>query len=517
MRPSALTRSEQREYQEWLDLCERIRNSTEPIAHESEDARRARVARLKGDFAAFCKFYFEKMMDDGRTEFGWFHKEAARKIAADKNCRIILEWPREHAKSVFADIFVPLWLWARGELTGAVVASANQEKAAKLLGDLQAQFVANRRFIEDYGDVAAFGSWRDSYFATSDGCGFWAFGRDQSPRGIRELKNRPNYFVVDDIDDKTVVRNQKRVSEYVDWVIEDLYGAGSVGGARLVVAGNRIHKASILARLVGDVEPGDPKRAGWQHVKVFALEDKKRQKDLGGQPAWRERYTAAQIHDRIAFMGHRSAMREYFHEHHEEGNVFKNEWLGWEKPPAQLDEIVFYLDPSWKGSKDNDYKAMVVVGKARGGKAYVLDAWVRQASVSAMVKASYDLWEKHGNGCRYFMEANFMQDLLMDDFEAEGAARGRQMPLRADKRKKDAKEVRIENLSPLFERGWLVFDEAKKASPDFQALRDQLLGFPYGHDDGPDALESAVSLLQARDRSARFEPRIGRYNLRRER
>jgi len=508
MRPSALSASEKREYQEYLQLCDRIKAATPIPNNESEQQKRDRVTKLRSDFPAFCKYYFPDYMD---ADFAWFHKKAARDITADNNIRCVLEWPREHAKSVFADVFMPLYLYARGELTGVIIASANEQKASGLLSDLQAQFVANERFIHDYGHRAAFGDWRDAHFATTDGCGFWAFGRGQSPRGVRKAAKRPNYAVVDDIDDKVIVKNIQRVKEAVDWIIEDLYGACAIQGSRLIVAGNRIHKQGILAHIVGDTDPEQPKRKGITHIKVYALEDKRHQKAMNGEPAWKERYTRLHITGRMEIMGTRSALREYFHEHIEEGNIFKHEWVHWGKCPKvrDLEAIEVYTDPSFKDTKDNDYKAVVAVGKLRG-KYYVLRAWVRQASINAMVKKNYEFFEEYNSFARYRMEANFIQDLLMKDFDDEAATAGFHLPLRADKRDKPNKETRVENMSPLMERGLLIFNQDERSTPDMQTLVDQLLAFPTGHDDGPDAMEGAIWYLNRQDKQSKFQPRMGK-------
>ena len=515
MRPSQFSSAERREYQEYLKLCERIKAANPLPVNETEQQKRDRVNKLKADFQSFCKYYFSDYMDAG---FGWFHLEAAKQITADPTICITLEWPREHAKSVFSNVFLPLYLYARGELSGVLVASANQDKAATLLSDLQAQFTANERFINDYGNRAAFGNWQDGSFATTDGCGFWAFGRGQSPRGVRKAAKRPNYAVVDDIDDKVICRNRSRVRDAVDWVLEDLYGACSIQGARLVVAGNRIHKHSILAHLVGDTDPDQPKRAGWKHLKVFALEGKGHKKDLNGQPAWKERYKRDQIIHRMNTIGHRSAMREYFHEHIEEGNLFKHEWIEWGDVPRikDLDAIEVYIDPSFKGASSNDYKAIVAVGKLKG-RYYILRAWVRQASVSAMVKVAYDFFGQFGEKARYRMEANFIQDLLLNDFDKEAAETGITMPLRPDKRAKPDKETRVENMTPLFERGFVVFNAGERQSPDMQTLVDQFLGFPDAeHDDGPDAVEGAVHYLNKAD-PGHTTNRSGKYRRNRSR
>jgi predicted phage terminase large subunit-like protein len=505
----SMNKHEQRAYKEWLDLCERIRTQTGIIPSESHAQKLARMQRLRDSFPEFAKYYFPHYMD---ADFGWFHKRAAKEIGENANCFCVLEWPREHAKSVFANIMIPLWLYARGEISGMIVASQNEDKAKQLLGDVQAQFIANLLWVNDYGELASLGDWRDGNFMTTDGIGFWAFGRGQSPRGVRKAAKRPNYAVVDDIDDKVIVRNLSRVKDAVDWVLEDLYGALSIKGGRVVVAGNRIHQQSVLAHLVGDVQPEDPKRPGIIHIKVYAFETKTHRKadPPNGEPAWKERYTPAQLLDKMKVMGYRASRREYFHEHIEEGLVFKDEWIHWTKMQRQYDQIVVYCDPSFKGTKDSDYKAIVALGK-HGRYIDILKAWVRQTSTKAMVSVFYDWFQDYESNATYYMEANFMQDLILDEFTTEGDARQQQLPIRGDMRAKPDKFTRVENLSPLFERGLIRFNEDERQSPDMQTLVSQFLAFPFAHDDGPDATEGGVYKLQNMSRSSKFSPRTGTY------
>jgi len=506
---------EKKAYQEWLTYCDQVRASTpitDKVRNETASAKAARLRKLNSDPVAFAKWYFPHYID---SEFAWFHKKIFRQVDADPNIFGIFELPREHAKSVLVNVMIPMRLYAMGELTGMVVASQNESKAKTLLSDIQAEFQHNQRWINDYGELARMGDWRDGAFSTTDGMGFWAFGRGQSPRGIRKAALRPNYAVIDDIDDKVIVRNQKRVREIVTWILEDLYGALSIKGSRLVVAGNRIHKHSILAHLVGDLEHGDPKREGIVHIKVYAIEHPKTHKKAdahnGGVPAWK-RYTIDMLTQKMKKMGYISARREYFHEHHEEDFIFKRKWIQFVKPLPinRYDNIIVYCDPSFKSTDKSDYKAIIAVGR-KGKYLDILSTWVRQATTSAMVNHFYDLYDDLESHARYYMEANFLQDLILDEFEEVGVERDYQLPIRADKRKKPNKEVRIENLTPLFERGIIRISEKIRKSPDFETFKTQLLGFPFGKDDAPDALEGAVYFLQRGGRKGKFKARMGKY------
>lgn len=504
---------EKRLYNEWLELCDSIRNDTNDIPlNETAIQQKERVNELLGDFEKFCAYYFPHYY---KSKFGWFHKKAARIIQDNKSLFIVLEWAREHAKSVFANVFMPLFLYSKEEITGMVTVSANEEKAKTLLSDLQAEFASNNLWIHDFGEKASYGNWSEGHFSTTDGFGFWAFGRGQSPRGIRKAANRPNYTVIDDIDDKIICRNDQRVRQAVDWVLGDLYGALSIkDGGRVIIAGNRIHKKSILANLVGDIEPEDPKRKGIKHIKVYALENPKtKEKDLNGVPSWKERYTKIDLKNKMLIMGFRNSMREYFHEHIEEGLTFKNEYIYWSRLPhyKKYSGIEIYCDPSFKETKDSDYKAIVVLGKI--GKYFdIIDCWIRVASISNMVKAFYGFHAEYGTYARYRIEANMLQDLLLTEFDYMADEYDINLPIRPDKRKKPNKVMRIENLSPFFQRGLVRFNEAKRKSPDMQTLKAQFLSFPFGKDDGPDACEGGFFYLNKGAKRSSFNPRSGKIN-----
>lgn len=97
-----------------------------------------------------------------------------------------------------------------------------------------------------------------------------------------------------------------------------------------------------------------------------------------------------------------------------------------------------------------------------------------------MVRWCYDLYEwtrEQGISVRWYMEANFMQDTILDEFRREGELRGYQLPITGDKRKKPDKFQRVEAISPLWERGFVVYDETQKDDPDMLAGIDQTLAF----------------------------------------
>ncbi len=131
-----------------------------------------------------------------------------------------------------------------------------------------------------------------------------------------------------------------------------------------------------------------------------------------------------------------------------------------------------------------------------------------------MVRWFYDLHERLPEGvlCEYLIEANFLQDIILDEFAIEGELRGYQLPIQGDRRKKPDKFQRIEAISPLWERGFVYYNEDLQNDPDMLAGIEQTLSIEKGsrtHDDAPDADEGAIYKLQQYTRIESFKPSLG--------
>lgn len=498
---------EKQEYEAWLKEKAAIKRLS-PESRENDEAKKKRINELlkPGHEPQFARYYLAHLID---SEFGYFHKRDMKKVSEELDLMALMEYPREHAKSTIFGTVMPMILLARtiylktNDFTGCVLGSATEPKADKLLADLQSELMFNKRFIDDFGEHYGSGKWTEGFFVSTQGFGFWAFGRGQSPRGIKEAAFRPNYGLIDDIDDKKLVKNEDLVDEVLEWILEDFYGCLPLKGSRLIMIGNRIHRKSVLAKFAGDIDEDDPIREGLYHSKVYAIENPRTHKmDLSekGVPAWKERYTYEMLWTKINRMGRRSGLKEYFHQHIILGKVFKEEHLPWEDMLSlpEYDALITYNDPSYKNSMTSDCKAIVLMGKK--GRYYdIIDVFDRQCSTAEMVRGHYGIAAQIPShlDTKHYMEANFIQDLMLEEYFRYGEQNPPMLRIRGDKRKKPDKEVRIENLTPLTEQCHIRFNRKLKHKPDMITLRDQFLGFPDKRikDDGPDAVEGAVFIL----------------------
>lgn len=492
----------------WKEWCSNVQSQTVVNRAESEADKQARIRRAREDYAFFVNYYFPHYTDDpatGRhTESAAFHIDAAKRIRKNRNFKAVLKWARGHAKSTHLDIMIPMWLKCQEvrELNVMVVVGKSQDNANTLLADLQAELQYNQRYINDFGVQYNAGDWQEGEFVTADGCAFFARGRGQSPRGLRYRSNRPDYIVIDDLDDDELCENERRVGKLVNWVKEALFGALDGGRGRFIMVGNLISKNSVLAYIAAT--------EGVYVSQVDAI-------DKQGRVAWAAKWSIGEVREMERFMGYRSFQKEMMNNPITEGAVFRHDWIRWKRLPklTQYDHLVAYCDPSFKGTTKNDYKAIKLWGKT-GTELHQIEAFVRQCSVAEMVRWWYDLHERMvaaGAVCLYYIEANFLQDIILDEFTREGHLRGYQLPIRPDKRKKPDKYQRIEGISPLWERGFVFYNADRQNDPDTRAGLDQTLAFEKGtqsHDDAPDADEGAIYILQQQTRISTFAPRIGR-------
>lgn len=506
---TTMTKAEQKEsLLLWKQHCDTVQTAT-TLVRETAQAKEARIKKVRKDYVAFVDYYFPhytvNTQTGKQTPCAPFHIKAANQVLKEKNLRAVYKWHRGAAKSTHLDIFIPLWLKCqeKRQLNVMVLVGKSETNANTLLADVQAELQYNQRYINDFGEQYNNGSWEEGEFVTKDGTAFFARGRGQSPRGLRYRNNRPDYIVIDDLDDDELCENPARVTRLTNWVKEALFGALDGGRGRFIMVGNLISKNSVLQQI-----------SETKGVKVSQINIR----DSKGNVSWAAKWTKEEVQAIEDFQGYRSFQKEYMNNPIVEGAVFRADWIKWAKRPAwhEFQELILYIDPSWKSTVKNDYKAAKLWGKVKGGYLWHLRAFVRQASVAELVRWCYDLFEwaqREGIAIKFYIEANFMQDMLLQDFTQEGNSRGYQLPILGDKRKKPDKFQRIETSAALWERGFVFYDISQKDDPDTQRGLEQTLAFQKGmrgHDDAPDCDEAATSLLSKHSRISNFEPSFGK-------
>ena len=329
----------------WKQHCADVQTATTIGRGETNTQRDQRIKRVRADYAAFVDYYFPHYTQNPQTGVQTpcapFHIKAAKEVKANKNLRAVYKWHRGAAKSTHLDIFIPLWLKCQEtrEINVMVLVGKSEDNANTLLADLQAELQYNQRYINDFGEQYNSGSWEEGQFVTKDGTAFFARGRGQSPRGLRYRSHRPDYIVIDDLDDDELCENPARVKRLTDWVKEALFGALDGGRGRFIMVGNLIAKNSVLQNI------SDTKGVRVSQVNIL---------DANGNVSWAAKWTRAEVQAIEDFQGYRSFQKEYMNNPIVEGAVFRQEWIRWAKRPQwrQFTEIV-HLTPAPKKLNPN--------------------------------------------------------------------------------------------------------------------------------------------------------------------
>jgi hypothetical protein len=504
----------ERKYEKLLSNYEehskRILKATTVDIFETVEQKAARIKILSADYARWFEYYFPHY---AKAKCAWFHTRFANDVVNANEVYELFEAYRSSAKSVHANMGVPLYLYVLKKLGYMLLVGETEPKAKTLLSSIQAQLRYNQRFINDYGEKFKHGDWSEGNFVTTDGVRFRAMGWGQNPRGLREEAARPDYIVVDDVDNKKHVNSDRLMADGVEYITEEIWGCfDEADGAikRFVYCNNNFHKNSITNRLktVFNTLIQRAKQSGEKPAhKVLTV---RAVKDLQTfTPEWPEKTSAAYWKRKFDKTPYRSFMREYMHVHIQDGRVFRYDDMQWKKvlPLREYDALELYGDMSYKTTAC--FKGLVLVGK-KGREYHIITVFLRQATRTAAAKWLYDTYERMGlenhKRIRYRIEGLFAMDEFVNDFDTEGDVRGYHVPVTADKRPKNDKYDRIEATQSFFERRNVWFNADEKDNADQIELIEQYLAFEKGGDypvDGIDAVEGALSKLNRATKQAK--------------
>jgi len=492
--------------------CQQIEQSTDIRIGEKPSEKLQRIKKLELDYVSWFEYYFPMY---ARVKCADFHKEFSQIIINNPISDTLLEIYRSGAKSVHADMGIPLYLYLTKQLYFCLLIGHTLDKAKKLISDIQSQLQYNQRLINDYGKRYKYGDWAEGDFSTIDRAKFVARGFRQSVRGLREQSQRPDYIVVDDVDSIELCNNERRSRKAYEWIWEDLKGTFDEGSPRkrFIVANNNFHKNTLINKLKEEFslinEKAEENKTPLKHfiVTVKAVKDLKT-----FEPTWKAKTTSEYWKQKFEETPYRSFMREYMHTHIQDGTIFKPEQIQF-KDCLNLDSydaLCFYGDLSYK--EQGDFKALILVGKS-GREFHVINAFIRQTSRANVAKWLYDYVADSkllNHNIKYKIEGLFAQDDFVNDFDLEGDQRGWYIPVTADRKPKENKFDRIESMAGYFERGNIWLNSHFKGGRDFQNLEDQLLAFEKGsgaNDDAPDALQSAIAEVNKISFTTKFEPK----------
>ncbi len=480
----------------WEQYFQLLFDSTDVDTNESEVEQKKRIKKLEANPELWFSYYFPKYTYATPAQF---HIDATQRIIKNPEHYEIRMWSRELAKSTRTMMEVFYLVLVGHPISGGrkpvrkkkkycLLISNSFENACRLLAPFKANFEYNRRIANDYGNQDGSGKWQASEFITEGGASFRALGAGQSPRGTRNDEARPDIILFDDIDTDADCLNPEIIAKKWRWIEEAAIGTRSVSEPTTIIfCGNRIAIDCCITR-----------------AETFAdYVDVKNIRDENNLSVWPQKNTEEHIERVLKQKSYAAAQKEYFNNPVMEGAIFKQ--LNWKPslPINQYSKLVCYTDPSY--THTGDFKATVLVG-TYNNEYHIIKAFLEQTTSATLLDWYRQIYKMIDgqNTCRFYMEDVFIQDTLVHEVNNQRLSINPYFTLHGDKRKKPDKFTRIETmLEPMVRNGLLFLNENEKHNPHMARLENQFKTFAFGssaHDDGPDAVEGAVWILQEQQR-----------------
>ena len=456
---------------------------------DNAEARRERIERSKQDHFFFFRTYLPHYF---YAEEAPFHHDLIEDLdtrpdpddPADVMIPVAVAAPREFAKSTITSFGYVIHQICHGLRHFIILGSDTEDLAGDLTGYLLLELAMNQRIRQDFGQLAELG-WSVYDFVTRNDVRVLARGRGQRVRGLKHKQYRVDLAILDDLENDQNVKNPRITKALLKWIKETVY-PGIASSGNLFLIGTILARRSALNIIIrGEEEPYNR----WITRIYRAIQE-------DGTSLWPAAHPIEKLLKQKEIMGSVAFNKEKQNNPTDEESAFREEWIRYyhedEIRDLELARVAF-VDPSSKETGDD--KALVAIGLDRQAMIfYVLHGWVKKASPSTMMDACYSQHREIG-WIRMGAEDNALKDFLQAVIDEAAKKYGYYLPIQAINHSINKEARIVAGLSHLVEHGKLRF---KKGHSDQDKIVEQLLFLdqPSFPDDGADALEGAVSLLQ---------------------
>ena len=467
---------------------------------EMLSVRRLRFFLCKQNIYIFGVYYFTHYFF---MKSAPFHKEMAKDAEFDGHKFLYWIMFGESAKTTWAKIKV-IHLICYGLKKNIGWVSHDLKKSAKQVMSIAGELKGNKKILKDFGHLF----WEDpvmlkkksrsktfSEFSTSNDVNIKAISTGGSTRGDVQDEFRPDFYVIDDIENMKTARSIK-VTESVILYIEELLRGRAVDCDVLILA-NRIARNGSVAWLEKHLD--DNPKALIHEVKIY---DKK------GNITWPSKFKettkeADKVNARIKNpkrhvksleqirhdLGTQGFNREMMNEPLDNaGSPVRFEWIRREpKPQDETLEMGIACDPAISEKSSADYFALCSGGRHKEtGKIYVTKSYKTRCNITEQVNLCVN-WHRLYPGAWFRIEtvayqkalAQLLSNKTRDDIY---------IPITEFKPNTD-KLMRVQAIVPFIERGDIVFCEGR----DIDDLIQSLCEFPFAeHDDDVDSFVSMI-------------------------
>jgi hypothetical protein len=353
------------------------------------------------------------------------------------------------------------------------------------LQNVRAELETNERIHTVFGELKPAQreglKWSGDMIETVTSVVVAARGRGAQVRGLNHRGRRPDQIVLDDVEDKESVGTPEQRLKARRWFYSDVIPAlpELKENSSITALGTLLHSEALLQVLRADPE--------WTTIVFGAL-------DRDGEPLWADNMSVAKLERKRQSYAQAAMLSEFYMEYFnqiraDETAKFRPDFFKYGLPAEEITHNAIALDPAISDKPDADFSAICVVGMTQGGGIVVQESWgKRGATPREQINRFFELARRWG--CvRFGVEAVAYQAALIH-FMREEMFRQKFYFEPEKLTHKQKKTERVEGiLQPRYAAG-VIWHRVRQPE-----LESQLLDWPNGKMDFPDALSMAVALL----------------------
>lgn len=405
------------------------------------------------------------------------HRECVAAIWGEER-RVSIEGFRGFGKSTLLEEALIIRA-ARRMHRNMLIVAASETRAIERLAAIKNEILTNEKLEATFGSLKG-EPWQETKVVLANGTCIQALGRDQSILGLKYLDWRPDAVLVDDVEPADEIRSDQERAKTWGWFTRALVPSlDSPLNSWIRVLGTRRGNGSLSERL---------ENSGWKTAK-FPIE----RLDEGGNRAatWKAKFPLHEIDNlKELYRGDMHAFDQEFmcRAYSEEARVFRSQDFHCERQERSWQAVFVMYDPARTKTQSS-----ATTGKAvwswQGNRLVVWEAggyfWSPEELIEDIIQTAraYD-------PVFVAVEKTGLAEWLMQPLRHAMLKSGILLPLLGVEAPKGKLDF-IRALQPLFAAGEITCAGDPR---DFKTLFEQLLSFPKGRIDAPNALAYARTL-----------------------
>ena len=440
----------------------------------------------------FCKVFLPERFF---RRFSTLHRQIFD-ILDDKTIqRRCIAAPRGFGKSSIISFAYPLRQILFKETNYVVPISLSATSAVEFSEEVKRELTTNTMIQKMFPEMKS-KRWSRDLWDTSTGIRIKPRGSGQQVRGLLYGNSRPTDIIIDDIEDKEMVRNEQRRRELREWFYSDVCNSIDRGSKdwRITFVGTVLHQDSLLTTVLEDPE-----------FKPLLLE----LCDDNYKSNWPDFMTDAEIRKLADHYRSQNMLVEFYQEYRnmpialEDAHFTQEMFKFYDEGDSSLglddarkcENIVIMDCAKTTGPTSNDTAIICIGLNLSDNKIYIRDLVLGQFHPSQQVDEALKMCSRF-NVKNLGVEVTSLCEFITYPIRSEILSRHLNIGL-VELKARGKKEDRICALQPFYKKG-MVHHNSAVTGP----LEAQLMSFPRGKKD--DAIDAEAYLIEMLDLGERW-------------